>query len=805
MDLRDQLQSALGHAYTIERELGGGGMSRVFVAMENALARQVVVKVLPSELAGQDSADRFKREISLAAQLQHPHIVPLLTAGDAGGLPYFTMPFIKGESLRARLAAHGELPVNEAVRILREVASALAFAHAAGVVHRDIKPDNVLLSGGAAMVTDFGVAKALHSISASRGSDITSVGVALGTPAYMAPEQASADPLVDYRADIYACGVLAYELLTGSTPFSGRTTLAMLAAHVNELAEHISRRRPAIPRALADLVMRCLEKRAADRPQSAEELVRILDELATASGGLWPTSARPPSASSPPHVRRRWIGMMGATTFLIMSLVTYSRLHRASQGAAAGRSIAVLPFENKSHDSTYDYLAEGMSDELRSALNAVPGLSVKARSSSIRLRGFDAREVGEKLSVDKVLQGTVSRAGSRLHVTAELVSAGDENTLWSVSFDRPTSDLSAVQDSIKRAILSALQVRLASNQAGARISGSPNGTSDFEAHDLYLNGKFHLNRLEYGRAAEFFKGAVARDAQFARAHANLAWAYALLPTTGFGSRDSLLALARESVDRAFALDSTLVDAWVANGNILVTEMRLADAERTFAKAVILDPGNAAVLQSHSFALGSLGRLDEALALGRRAHQVDPLDVGSLLVIQYTLYAQRQYRAAIDATRSILDLDPRSVSAYQNMGLAYAFLRMPDSAVAAFETGIRIDPKMFGGRMYMMFGYAAAGRWADAERVRAILNREGGNSPHFIKGIADLTFGKPDAAFSEIERGIEQREPLFQDLSLPCDPLFDPLKSNPRFDALARRLGAKTCPASGPWPIRLGSP
>ena len=247
MDLRDQLQAALGDAYTIERELGGGGMSRVFLATERSLGRQVVVKILPGDMAGQVSVERFKREIALAAQLQHPHIVPLLTAGDAGGLPYFTMPFVKGESLRARIAQRGELPVSEAIRTLREVASALAFAHASDVVHRDIKPDNILLSGGAAMVTDFGVAKALGAATQGGAGAITSLGVALGTPAYMSPEQASADPIVDQRADIYAWGVLAYELLTGGTPFSGRPASAMLAAHATEAPEAITRRRAAVP------------------------------------------------------------------------------------------------------------------------------------------------------------------------------------------------------------------------------------------------------------------------------------------------------------------------------------------------------------------------------------------------------------------------------------------------------------------------------------------------------------------------------------------------------------------------------
>jgi serine/threonine-protein kinase len=406
--------------------------------------------------------------------------------------------------------------------------------------------------------------------------------------------------------------------------------------------------------------------------------------------------------------------------------------------------------------------------------------------------------------VGEVLQGTVSRAGSRLHVTAELVKASDENTMWSASFDRTTSDLSAMQDSIKRGILAALQVRASPSQAGGVANGSLAGTSDFEAYDLYLKGRFHLNRFEYDKAAGSFRAAVTRDPRFARAHADLAWAYALLPTAGFGSRDSLLALARESAARAHALDSTLVDAWVANGMIFVTEVRLVDAERTLAKAVSLDPGNADIAQTHAFTLGSLGRLDEALAEARRAQRIDPLNVGSLIAIQYTLYLQRQYRRAIDAARPVLDLDPRSVAAYQVMGLAYAFLGIPDSAVVALETAIRIDPG-FGGRMYAMFGYAAAGRWADAERARVMAAREGGNSPHLIAGIADLTFGKPDSALIVVERGIELREPLFQDIAIPCDPLFDPLKANPRFEGLMRRLGVKMCAASGRWPIQARAP
>src|SRR5687767_8396015 len=288
-ELREQLQTTLGDSYRLEHELGGGGMSRVFVAEEASLGRKVVIKVLPPEMAAAVSMDRFRREIQLAARLQHPHIVPLLAAGETGGVPYFTMPYVRGESLRARLLKGGELPISETVRILREVASALAYAHENNIVHRDIKPENVLISGGSAVVTDFGVSKALSASSGAGGTSLTSTGVALGTPAYMAPEQATADPHIDHRADIYALGVMAYEMLTGSPPFPGRSPQATLAAHVTEKPDVVTHRRAMVSPLLASLVMSCLEKRPADRPQTAHEVMHQLDALSTPSGGLPPT------------------------------------------------------------------------------------------------------------------------------------------------------------------------------------------------------------------------------------------------------------------------------------------------------------------------------------------------------------------------------------------------------------------------------------------------------------------------------------------------------------------------------------
>ena len=290
-NLRDQLQTTLSGSYTIERELGGGGMSRVFLAEETQLSRKVVVKVLSTELAAEISAERFQREIKTAASLQQANIVPVLTAGNAGGVPYFTMPYVEGESLRARLGRTGALSITEAVKVMGDIARALAYAHERGIVHRDIKPDNVLLSGGTAVVTDFGIAKAITAARTGGGSQsptLTQLGTALGTPAYMAPEQAAGDPSTDHRADFYAFGCTAYELLTGRPPFVDKTPQRLLAAHMSLTPDAIGTLRMDIPGPLADLVMRCLEKDAPKRPATANEIIASLDAVSTTSAGGQP-------------------------------------------------------------------------------------------------------------------------------------------------------------------------------------------------------------------------------------------------------------------------------------------------------------------------------------------------------------------------------------------------------------------------------------------------------------------------------------------------------------------------------------
>jgi len=796
-DVRDQLQTSLGDAYAIERELGGGGMSRVFVAEERALGRRVVVKMLPAELSGNVSVARFRREISVAARLQHPHIVPLLAAGEVDGLPYYVMPFVDGESLRHRLS-HGELPIAETVSVLRDVAKALAFAHANGVTHRDIKPDNVLIAGTSAVITDFGVAKAVSD--ATVGSPLTSIGVALGTPAYMAPEQAAADPGTDLRADFYAFGVMAYEMLAGHVPFAGRSAQGMLAAHATEQPGSIATLRPATPAPLADVVMRCLAKRPGDRPQNATEIVKVLDGIGAPSGA--PSIGVPPVAAATfqlPRIGRRVLGI-AVVAVVLFAAVAWWRMRGTSVDRDAIRSIAVLPFANTSGDTTFDYLEDGVTDHVRDALNAIAGLTIKARGSSQQMKGRSAREIGTKLGVRAVVQGSVSGSRSRLHVTAELVQAADESVLWSKTFDGSPNELAGIQDTIVRAISRRLGLAGMIVGNGARVAGR-RGTSDVEAYDLFLQGRHPFDQNDFASAIELFRKAVARDPRFARAHAYLAMSYANLPTLGVAPMDSMNALALASAARALGLDSTVAEAYAAESFVLGGETRLGDALGPMEQAVRLDSTNADIVANYAMGLGQIGRVADGLVQARRARESDPLSGTAVGLLSYLLLLSRQYDAAIEQIRAALVLDPTNVIMHRALGYYYAFNAQPDSAVASFERGFKLNPTLFGGRSNLVFGYAAARRWADASRQRALIEREtGDNSPNYSRMVVGLAFGETDAAMTALERGVAAREPLLGIVSLACDPLFDPLKSNPRFSPLVQRLGARVCPATGTWPI-----
>jgi eukaryotic-like serine/threonine-protein kinase len=787
-DLRSRLQDSLGSAYTLERELGGG-MSRVFLASESRLRRKVVVKVLTPELAAGVSADRFEREIMVAAQLSHPSIVPLLTAGEAAGLPYYTMPFVEGESLRVRLAERGLPSRSDAIGMLRDVARALAYAHEHGVVHRDIKPDNVLLAGEVAVVTDFGIAKAISAARSEAGNPtLTGVGTTLGTPAYMAPEQASGDPATDARADIYSFGCLAYEMLAGAPPFGTRSMHQILAAHLAELPPELQSKCPNCPSALAALVMQCLKKDPAERPQSAREIVLALDAVISRSD-VPLTDVRAVSGRA---VRR----VVPALAILLLAAVAFfviqqRRTNTANGTAGVPRSIVVLPFDNASGDTADAYFADGMAEELATALSKVRGLRVVARSSAFRSGGreVDPKEVGRTLAVDALLAGTVRRSRDQMRLNVQLTRTSDGSILWSEQYQKQSTDVFALQDEMASAIVSALQLQLSPSPTASSAPNTVRGTANVEALDLYLRGQFNLRRRGAGirLAAENFRQAIAKDSGFARAYSGLSAALELFPYFAAVSPDSVFNQVMAAARRALTLDSTLAEAHTSMALAYQHSFQWQRAEEEHRRAIALDPNDAAAHMHYARFLTYVGRPEDALAEAQRAKVLDPYSAVNAGWVVNTLRFTGKLDAALTEARRAMELDSVNPLALTNSANT---LLVAGQLQEAQKLAARINPALpfiWPGVVAHLF--AATGDPGVARRlvrdIESMPRRPWGAETTLA--FAYLGLRDTSRALDALERALDTREMWPSNLSL-YEPMYDVVRQSPRFAALLRRVG-----------------
>jgi eukaryotic-like serine/threonine-protein kinase len=652
--VRGATPPSLPAGYVIERELGGGGMARILLAREVALDRRVVVKVLPADLAQGLSAERFAREIAVAARLQDPHIVPVLTAGTTPeGLPYYTMPFVDGESLRARLvarpAANGPLPMAESVTILRDVARALEYAHARGVVHRDIKPENVLLAGRGALVADFGIAKAMADarkfLPARHDDANSSAGSATGTPAYMAPEQAAVKA-VHAATDLYAWGVLAWELLAGRHPFSDRASAReLMTAHVSAPAPALRDAAPAVPAPLAALVMQCLKKDPRDRPASATALLEELAAVSDGGAALLPAARRVVASGRTVRWRRALIAGGAGALGTLAAVIAWQQLSKraaapvVAEARARSASLAVLPFEHQG-DSADAYLTEGIGDEIRGRLAGVPDLVVIARASSEQYRGSakTPRQMAEELGVRWLLTGTVRVLGSgdarRVLVRPELVEVpgdGAPRSRWGEPFDAQGGDVLRVQGEIAARVVDAMEVAVtrADRERVVQVA-----SRDAQAYDAYLRGQAEL---QYGadvgpeaqaRAITRFEEAVLRDSLLLDAWVALARARTLLYVNGRERTPALASSVRDAVERVAALDPRGARGHLARGiwQRLVARDYPA-ARREFESAAQLDPGDMRAAANLALLLEEdLGQAAAALPHFERARAIDPRNV-----------------------------------------------------------------------------------------------------------------------------------------------------------------------------------
>jgi serine/threonine-protein kinase len=761
-------------------------MATVYLGRDLRHDRAVAIKVLKPELAAAIGAERFLAEIKTTANLRHPHILPLYDSGEAAGFLYYVMPFVDGESLRDRLTRQKQLPIDEALGIAREVADALGYAHARGIVHRDIKPENILLEGGHAVVADFGIARAM---SVAGGDRLTQTGTTLGTPLYMSPEQAAGSDDLDGRSDLYSLGCVLYEMLGGQAPFTGPTAESVVRQHVLTVAAPITNLRPTVPPEVAGALARSLAKNPADRFNPAAQFVQALSGT-----GIAPAQAPPPKATPPPPAaRRKWLSLAIGLVLLLGVAAFLAARWKGSRAAGAIRSIAVLPLDNYSADSTQDYFAEGMTDELTTDLATISRLRVTSRGSAMQFKGKNrpsTPEIAKALDVDAILEGSVSRSGDRVRITAQLIDARADRHLWAKSFERSSSDVLALQAELASAIAEEIDVQLTPSER-TRLSDAPSVNP--QAHDAYLKGRYFFNRPSDANlqlAIAQFEEAVRLSPTFAPAHAGLSDAYLWAGyNEGFITASEAKPRARAGAERAVELDSNSAEAHTSLGVYQAwLEHDWEASLRELRRAIALNPNYAFAHDQYGQVLSVVGQMDSSIAEGKRAIELDPLSPSILIDCVFThMYLRDTVRVRELITRAG-ELDPTFYAVPTMDGWMDLEIGQYRAAVPKLERAAKMEAPPF---VTAILGYAYG---ASGDRARAMstlkdlekISPKGQVAP-FNVGLIHLGLGDKEQAIADFERAYAaDSEFLFW---LVQDHLFDPLRSMPRFVALMKKLNS----------------
>ena len=734
------VRAALARHYDVRRVIGRGGMATVYLAEEVKHRREVAIKVLHPDLASTLGAERFLREIGIAARLAHPHLVPLIDSGRAGDLLYYVSAFVGGGSLRDRLRDTGRLAIADALRVMREVGAGLDFAHRAGYVHRDVKPENILFADELALLADFGIARACCGDETA----VTAAGLAVGTPEYMSPEQASGERDLDARSDVYSLACVLFEMLGGEPPFSGASTRAVMARHVAEPARSIRMLRPEIGEGIDAALARALAK---DRAQ-------------------------------------RW----GSVPAFLSALHDTPPVARDAITAHATRSIAVLPFVNLSADRDNEYLSDGITDELIAALARVEGIRVASRTSVFALKGkpADVRSIGALLGCGVVLEGTVRGGGERIRITASLSSTTDGRLLWSQRYDRRLDDVLAVQDEIARTIVDTLRAT-----SFATVETARRHTPNARAYRLYLQGRYEWNRrTQEGVAAgiRFFEQAIAEDPAYALAYTGLSDCYALEVDYRSIPVHEGLARAREFARKAIALDDSLAEAHTSLAWVLfVYDWQWDEAAREFRRAIECDPGYATAHQWHAFLLASRGLSAESLVEAHTAVELDAGSVSARRSLGWAYYYARRHDQARQHLERAIAMNPNAEETFRVLGLTLSVDGRHAEAIQVLEEAVTMEGAGAYTRATLAHALARGGRRAEAEAILAdllALARTEYVTPVAIATVL-LGLGATEPALDWMEKAKADRRGWLAYLRV--NPIFDALRGQPRFEAMAAEL------------------
>ena len=781
----ERLRTALAERYRIERELGRGGMATVYLAEDLKHHREVAIKVLDPELAAGIGHTRFLREIEIAAGLSHPHILPLYNSGETGGFLYYVMPFVEGESLRARLQREKQLSIPDTVAIGRAVASALSHAHGLGIVHRDIKPENILFRAGQAAVTDFGIARA---VGVAGGDQLTRTGMAIGTPAYMSPEQSAGDRDLDTRSDVYALGCVLYEMLVGQPPFTGVTPQAVLARHAIEPVPPLRTVRHAIPSALEAVVLRALAKTPADRFRTADELAEALEESERAADLEVPFTGR----------RRRRVVLLVATALGVLGFGGWwiaPRLGRLGGGPAQIESLAVLPLTNLGGDSGQDYFAEGMQEALIAELSKISALKVISRTSTLRYRKTEKKlsDVAQELNVDGVIEGSALREGGQVRISVQLVDGRNDRQVWGQTFDRDLRGVLALHSEVAREIARQIRVTLTPPE---RQQLAVTRVVNPKAYELYVIGRHQWNQRTiegYKQALKSFREALDNDPNYAPAYTALADAYMFLGEQGGMPQPEARDASAGALTKALALDETLADAHVSMG---FWKLRLdwdwTGSEKEFQRALALNPNSSAAHQMYGRMLSFAAQYDRAQRELEKARELDPLSVPVIAYSGQAYLFARQYDRAEEQFRKALLIDPNHVLIHHNLGELYIAQGRAAEAVKELERSVAGAAQPSSHYLAMLAsGYAIAGRKTEAVRILKDLEGKASDELASAFDVASVhaALSEKEQSLAWLERGYAQRDYWLVEIN--AWPWFDSLRSEPRFQSL---LGKMRLPA-----------
>ncbi len=783
-DPLERLRSALANRYTVVREIGRGGMATVYLAQDLKHPRQVALKVLRPEVAGALGADRFLKEIELAARLQHPHILGLLDSGTAGDVLYYVMPYVEGESLRHRLDRESQLSVDAAVTIAREVAGALGYAHDRGVIHRDIKPENILLSAGQALVADFGIAKAFD---AAGGEKLTETGLSLGTPHYMSPEQASATRSLDGRSDIYALGCVLYEMLAGAPPFTGPSAQSILARHSVDPVPSLHTVRGTVPAGIEGAITKAMAKVPADRFVSASEFA---DALTHSEHAPVQRAHRSPMLRAGLAVGA--LAML-VTIGAVLGIRDHGRAFGGSGGSARIQSLAVLPLEDLSGDSTQAFFADGMTDQLITDLAQIRALRLISRSSVMRFRGGGkaAPQIARELHVDAVIAGSVQRFGDKVRITAQLIPEATGQVLWAKSYDGDVRDILTLQARIAQTIADEIKIEVTTDER-ARFTAARQVNP--EAHEAYLRGRYYWNKRtpeNLNKAVGYFQQGIAIDPTYALAYAGVADCYAVLGSWEVGAlapRDAF-PKAKAAAQKALEIDPSLGEAHASLAFALHNyDWDWDGAEREYRQALQLNPNYATGHHWYSHFLTGMGRTEPSHVEAVRALELDPLDLITNIHLGWHYLYAGQVDQAIRQFRIPLDMDPDWMGSHFYLGWAYTQRGNFTDAIGELQTAVKLLKRAPWGLTMLGYAYARAGKRAEARKIIAELTemaRERYVSSYEIAAIY-VALVENDRAFQWLDRAYDERAGWLPYLNV--EPRLAPLRSDPRFKELVNRVG-----------------